>query len=503
MRRVSAFLSGSSRPMFLLVFVSALFLRALPEFLSGVYPVGFDSLAGYVPAILALPNNSPMKLFGWAYSPLAIYLLWFIRLLTGVDPYFLLKVAGPVFYGCFSVSFCYMLSHGLGWSNRKSLFVSLLLFLQPAILRMGWDQLREELALMLFFVLLGVTKLDLIEGAKSKPIWVLALSVLIVFSDQLVAILFFVVAIAQLFNAIIKGKGRFWGASATVLPSAAVFIWQLYMSYGPGTQFSEHFAPINLPSGTSNFVFTNYFVGDPRFLGGDYWKVLGYVGCLAIYAVILLVPFAIKGFFKDRVFMPILVWLAIASFSIVIYPWYALSQYSWWILLLPIPLTVYIGENLDRLHIFDVGKLNKRKKAFWVALCLLGVIAVGYATSTIKLGYPYAYTYMPAGMVESSVPFEDIQNITAALTWTNENVPRNSTIIVEQKIQGFAYIELRPDIQIRVSTPLLTLNQVLRLINSAPNCTYAVWYNSDIGQGTFFGSKLMEFGDISVFEIQK
>ena len=396
-----------------------------------------------------------------------------------------------------------MLSRGLGWSNRKCLLVSLLLFLQPAILRLGWDQLREELGLTLFFALLGATKLDLIEGVKSKPVWVLALSVLIVFSHQLVAILFFVVAIAQLSNNLIKRKSSLWRASATILPSATIFIWQLYMSYIPGTNFSIHFAPIDLPSGTGNFAFTNYFVSDPRFLGGDYLRILSYIACLAIYTFILLVPFAIKGFRKDRVFMPMLIWLAIASLSIIVYPWYAFSEYYWWILLLPIPLTVFVGENLDRLHIFDVGKPNKRKKAFWFTLCLLGVIAVGYATSTVKLGYPYAYTYMPAGMVESSVPFEDIKNITAALEWANKNVPSNSTVIVEQKIQGFAYLDLSSDIQIRVSTPLLTLNQVLPLINSIPSSTYAVWYESDIGQGTFSGPKLAEFGNISVFKIQK
>jgi hypothetical protein len=275
------------------------------------------------------------------------------------------------------------------------------------------------------------------------------------------------------------------------------------MSYFPGTRFSEHFAPIDLPSGTGNFAFTNYFVNDPRFFGGDYWRVLSFSGCLAMYTVILLVPFAAKGFIKDRVFMPILIWLTITSFSIIVYPWYAFSQYSWWIFLLPIPLTVYAGESLDRLHIFDVGKPNRRKKVFWLTLCLLGVVAVGYATSTVKIGYPFAYTYMPAGMVESSVPFEDIKNITATLKWINENVPRNSMIVVEQKIQGLAYVELRSDILIRVSAPLLTLNEVLDLIGSVPSSIYAVWCNGDIDQETFSGLRLTEFGSISVFKIQE
>jgi hypothetical protein len=216
---------------FFLLFVFALVLRAIPEFLSGVYPVGFDAMAGYIPSVSALPDNVPMKLFGWAYSPLAIHLLWFIQAVAGIDTYLLLKVMGPIFYGLFSSSFYFMLSRGLGWSRRKSFLVSLLFLLQPAVMRTGWDQLREELGLIFLFMLLGVTKLDLVEGAKSKPLLVISLSLLIMLSHQLAAILFFVVAIFQLADTLIKRQRKFWLAIAVILPSAFFFAWQLYSQF--------------------------------------------------------------------------------------------------------------------------------------------------------------------------------------------------------------------------------------------------------------------------------
>jgi hypothetical protein len=493
---------------FYLIFSFALFLRALPEFFSGSYPVGFDALSGYVPAIFALPDISPMKAFGWAYSPLSIYLLWFVRVLTGVDTYLLLKIAGPIFYGLFCVSFCYMLSHGLGWSNRKSFFVALLLLLQPAVLRMGWDQLREELGLIFLFVLLAVTKCKFLSASRFKVFSLLSLSILIVLSHQLVALLLFVIVSWQLLNYLPKKDSTFLGIIVTMLPSVLIFVWQLYSQF-LNPVYSNHFAPLQLPIGSGNFVFTNYFLSDHRFFGGNYWTVFSHVGCLLLYTTIPLIPFAVKGFFKDKVFMPMLIWLLPFSLSILVYPWYALSQYWWCILLLPIPLTVYLGEYLDKKRVFENTKTSKSKKIYWAALLMLGVLAVGYAGSStlgysyITFGYPYAYTYLPTGLVQSSIPFEDIPDVKAALEWMNTNAPLNSTLIVQEKIQGLAYIELRSDFLIRVSPSLLTLNEASKLNPATLISYYAVWYIENVDNGTFSGSRIIQFGKIGVFEIYK
>lgn len=455
------------------IFLFGLTIRALPEFLSGSYPVGFDLLAGYAPSVFAFPDFSPLKLFGWAYSPLAVAVLWFFWRLSGADLYLLLKVAGPVFYGLFVLSFYYMLSRGLGWNKRKCFVTALVFLLQPAILRTGWDQLREELGLIFLFVLLGKVKLDLVGGAKSKPFWILALSVLIVLSHQLAAILFFVVTLFQWCIALVKRQKSFGLGFLAVLPSAAVFAWELYMSYFVNPGFSSHFAPISLPSGSNNFVFTNYFLSDPRFLGGDYFTVLGYVGCLSFYAVVPLVPVAWKGVFRDRVLAPMLVWLGVMSYSILAYPWYAFAQYWWWILLLPIPLTVYLGEGLERLEVFTSPK---RFRITVAGLILLGVVGFGYATSIIRIGGPY----MPSGLVESAMPFEDISNLKKALEWVNQNASFNFSVIVDEKFQGIAYTELRTDIRILVAPPLMKLSEVFEIIDREVSLPcFAVYYTKN------------------------
>jgi hypothetical protein len=484
------------------IFSFAFLLRATPEFFSGEYPVGFDVLQGYIPAITALPDNTPMKMFGWAYSPLAIYILWFIRALTGVNLNLLLKIAGPIFFGLLTVCFYYLMSRGLKWRTKKSFFVALVFMLQPVIMRLGWDQLREELGLSLLFVLLAISNCDLISAAKSKfkLSCVVTLSVLIVFSHQLAAVLLFIVFFWQLLSYELKREKIFRTTLVAILPAMSVFVWQLSEQFLTPS-YSNHFAPIQLESGTGNFMFTNYFLSDAHFIGGNYITILTYAGSLLLCTVALLVPFAVKGFFKDKVFLPMLIWLSLASMSILFFPWYAFSQYWWWTLLLPIPLTIYLGDYLDKKHIFENSRINKSKVIFGTALLLLGILAVGYASSTIKVVYPNSTTYIPIGMVEASIPFGDIQHVQSALEWINNNAQVNSTIFVEERIQGFAYNRLRPDLQIRVSPSLLSLNYASFLNTDSTEPAYAVWYKENVNYEVLNGTEAIEFGRIGVFRI--
>jgi hypothetical protein len=483
-----------------IIFLFAAGLRAIPELLSGAYPVGFDTMQGYAPSILALPDNSPMKLFGWAYSPLAIYLLGSVYELTKINVYLLLKIAGPIFYGIFSATFYYLLTHGLKWSTRKSLLVTFILILQPAILRMGWDQFREELGLSFFFILLGVTKCDIVSSIKKKSaaLLVLTLSLLIVFSHQLAAILLFAVVLWQLLTYETKRGKAFVTSILVIVPSVLIFAWQINGQFLNPT-YDIHFSPLQLPNGASLFPFTNYFLSDPRFIGGNYLTILSHVGSLLLFSIMPLIPFAIKGFSKDKVFLPMLIWLTIASFSILVYPWFALQMYWWWILLLPIPLTVYTGKCLEKIKIF---KHKKRLGVNLVAIAALAVIAVGYASSTVIVGNQYSFTYMPSGLVESSIPIQDIPDAVSALKWTNENLPANSTVIVPEKLQGLAHIYIKSaEIKIRISQPTLTLETVLdqSQLTLSKNL-YSVYYIREVGNlsGT---EKMYSFGPISVLQI--
>ena len=199
----------------------------------------------------------------------------------------------------------------------------------------------------------------------------------------------------------------------------------------------------------------------------------------------------------DKVFLPMLAWLLASSYSIVIFPWYALSYYWFWTFLLPIPLTVYAGHGLDRIGVFAEGKHSRK---LVTGILLLGIVAFSYASSETIVGYPLAYTYMPPGLVKSCVDFEDIVDIKQAFDWTNEHIPLNAMIVVPEKFQGFAIINSRDDIRIRVAPALLNFNGVAHLIGDAQGSYFVIYYWSEMGdydeQTTI---QLFTIGNVAVY----
>ncbi len=487
-----------SRYYILAIFGLAILIRGVPELLSGPYPVGYDLLAGYAPSILALPETYPLKLFGWLWSSLAVFILWFFWELSHIDLFLFLKVAGPVFYGLFVSSFYYMLSKGLGWDRKKGFATALLFLLQPGVLRTGWDQLRLMLGLVFLFVLLAKTKCNVVSEAEKKPITVAVLSVLIAVSQQLTAVLFFVVVLWQMVKARFERKIIGTKALVSLFPFFFVFALQLCLAYFVDPSFSTHFVPIHLPSGSGFFAFTNYFLSDPRFIGGNYFSVLAYVGSLSLYVVIPLAPLALKGFFKDKVFLPMLAFLLVASYSIVVFPWFALNYYWFWTFLLPIPLTIYAGHALDRGGALAVGK---RSKKMFVGYLLLGVVAFGYASSVIRIGYPFAYTYMPSGLVESCVDFKDIPDIKEAFMWVNTHIPENVVVVVPEKFQGFASMYSRSDLNIRIAPPILSLNLVIDQVENKSEAIYALYFTNEVAVSDRTLELLMKFRNVGVYSI--
>ena len=74
---------------------------------------------------------------------------------AGGSPVFVLKIISPLLLGFLGLSIYAYAKRGLGWSPPKSTFVALLGTVYFVALRASWDQLREELGLVFFFVVLS------------------------------------------------------------------------------------------------------------------------------------------------------------------------------------------------------------------------------------------------------------------------------------------------------------------------------------------------------------
>src|SRR2546426_4391663 len=100
-------------------------VRAIPEVIAGPYPIGWDTIALYVPNTLDMAAGR-MSIWGILGSgPLMYSFIVPIYILTRISPILLFKVTGPVLFGglCWSVfRFC---ERKLGLSARSA-FLSVL-----------------------------------------------------------------------------------------------------------------------------------------------------------------------------------------------------------------------------------------------------------------------------------------------------------------------------------------------------------------------------------------
>ena len=119
----------------------------------GPYIIGFDTMGFYVPnTLLWLHNGVNLGNF-LATAPL-FYTIFMSIVAAGGSPVFVLKIISPLLLGFLGLSMYAYAKRGLGWSPSKSTFVALLGTIYFVALRASWDQLREELGLVFFFVVL-------------------------------------------------------------------------------------------------------------------------------------------------------------------------------------------------------------------------------------------------------------------------------------------------------------------------------------------------------------
>jgi hypothetical protein len=208
----------------LMAFFIPLAVRIIPEVLMGPYLVGFDTVGYYVPnTLLWLQGGLHLGSF-LATAPL-FYILYMPLVAIGGSPVYILKVIAPLLLGFLGLAIYSYAKKGLAWSSPKSLFVALLGTLYFVALRTSWDQLREELGLIFFFVALMLI-LPNLKDKSWKNYLVLSLAMLtVVLSHQLVAVLLFgVITVTILYTLRRKQVNQSINLIVTSLPAALYFV---------------------------------------------------------------------------------------------------------------------------------------------------------------------------------------------------------------------------------------------------------------------------------------
>ncbi|KON32554.1 MAG: hypothetical protein AC479_07300, partial [miscellaneous Crenarchaeota group-6 archaeon AD8-1] len=137
---------------YLLLFFTAFIIRLLPELIVPSYPIGFETITYYAPAMTPSSVEVNGDFFGLLNQflifnpslgqflrsgPLFYVPMWAILDLFGADPLSLLKIVGPFFYGFLCLSFCFFVRKGLNLDVKVAFFVAFFLIFQIPALRLS------------------------------------------------------------------------------------------------------------------------------------------------------------------------------------------------------------------------------------------------------------------------------------------------------------------------------------------------------------------------------
>jgi len=453
----------------LLFFVVGLILRGVPELLVSWYPVGYETVTYYAPAMLGFAGKGLGDVFVGFFraGPLFYVLMWLAANVSGAHPFLILKVVGPVLYGVLCVSFFVFLRRGLGLGWRLAFLASLLLVFQVAALRESWDRFRTVLGLV--FVFGGLTALR----SESRGKWGLlaVFGVLAALSREYVAVVLFVSVLGY---AVLEKRDRVWSLLALV-PGFAVFGIMVF--------------PV-LPGLWAGVVGLEFAVR------GYLWVVQdAFVIFLVCYLVLL--PFVLSGLRRDWLLGSMSVWLLVAGFSVVAGSFLSVPGYQRWLMLLVFPFCVYAVWGFERLGLFS----GRRVWVLVAVFSLVVLVGLGYSSGSFSYVGHVPNSYVAVGLKGSSISWDQVDDVRAVLGWLDEHAVVDSAVLVEERFYGWTLLYLEragEDVAVIAyaagSAPSVALEQAGR---DGFSRVYLVWFS---GRSVDGFAAVFSWRAVSVFE---
>ena len=401
--------SGMRRWIVPMAFLLPFTIRSIPEILAGPYPIGYDSIASYIPVMRdwAAGNfaSQPSMMVG---GPLVFAVLASLYGLTGIDPIFIVKVAGPIVYGVLGVSEYMFAKKYLLWDYKKSISFVLIASIYFVSLRLSWDLLRNTLAMAFLFLSLVLSK-DLRTRRNSITFSALSLvtTATHVFTGSLLAVLVGLQSARHV---------DFRKSLLTLVPSVGWILSSLALFQATGIELVS-------------------ISGQPRQLVNAY--------AFALYAFIPIIPVAVIG---ARARLPIVsrnwILLCLAGFVASTTPIFSISsQLIWperWTFMLLFPLASLATEGFFRLQKVRWRTTLPRISLGYVWLLVLLILAATYISLPAREAMPYYQFVTPTSMLQSTVPAEDSQSVASAFQWLSTHAPSNSVIVTTDVMYGWS-----------------------------------------------------------------
>ena len=180
----------------LIVFGIGCLIGIIPVIQNFPFPVGYDSINYYLPALYDL-NSNPV--IGGTLFPVYVFLVYSFHLVSFSDLYLAFNVVNIVLYGSLSVTTFLLFTAVLRQSVNKSILFTIFVILQLSALRMAWDLHRDILALVcLNLCLVTLNHFRSNHFNKSALLQYVTVSVLYLatlFSDRMMGVLLIISSI--------------------------------------------------------------------------------------------------------------------------------------------------------------------------------------------------------------------------------------------------------------------------------------------------------------------
>jgi hypothetical protein len=500
----------------LLIFSMGFLVGLVPYVVSYPFPIGYDVVNYYIPVTANFDQHwSKISI----QFPLYAYLLHLINITTGLSPYQSVIILASIMSGVFAISLFLLSTKLLNLSIEYSLFLSVFVIFQVAVLRTIWDLHRDLFTLslmsLIFSLIYGKSGKDkeaekevelkdkekqsgklvsirrqlqkhiIIRYLNFKSIPFIAsltlLSALTSSADRMTGGLFTISIVIYSF-AVVRTKVSILCASIALfffitaaVPSYNVIINGIFQEQELTTTLkSPIIKSSSLISSNINDIDNNY---NP-------------INLLVLFIVItgLLLPtgiIGIKELFKSKnvLIIPLTITI-ILSFSWILFPYKESLVADRWIILSGVFLSIFSGYGLINLvqRIKIVSNNNSLLiKKYAKKIILLSVIAIFIVIGIIYEVMPttqafviYGIThknigsFMPLTMQINSVDIKDNQKLLSSVSWINNHTEHNAIIIGEKHWRGFMELYLRGNRTFYFSDNLYSLINQLTLKNDVP-----------------------------------
>jgi len=382
-------------------------IRAIPEFLAGPYPIGYDNIAAYVPAMLDV-GAGKVDILNPAIGGWLLYAILGLTYMTSrVDPVLLVKIAGPVLYGVLGGSEFLFGRKALDWSSRKSFAFVILSSIYFVSLRVSLDLLRNTLGLSFLLLALSMNKTI---SSRRNSIAYSVFGLLVVSSHLLVATLFIaLVLILAVRSQEFRIRRIICTIPAFVLYSLSILEIQLLGV----SLFAENF-----PSTASVFL-------------------LSY----PLYIFLPLIPVAVIGLKQSNPTLRYWLITCVLGVLLATTPLAVSSNLvapERWALLMPTPLTGFAIEGMAGLRFpsIQIPKVTRIALCAW--LFLLIVLGATYVALPAAQALPYYQFFSPTSMLQSTVPLGDSGDLVQLMNWLSTNIPPSAVLMADHAMYGWA-----------------------------------------------------------------